>query len=93
MIKSFSDKRTEQIFNGFRSPDFSPEVARMALRKLKLLHNATCLLDLRIPPGNRLEALKGDRKGQYSVRVNDQWRVCFVWHDNDAFDVKLVDYH
>lgn len=93
MIKSFSDKRTERIFNGFRSPDFSPEVARMALRKLKLLHNATSLLDLRVPPGNRLEALKGDRNGQLSIRVNDQWRICFAWRDNDAFDVELIDYH
>ena len=93
MIKSFHDRRTEKIFFFFRTSDFSMETARMALRKLKMLHNASCLLDLRVPPGNRLEALKGNRQGQYSIRVNEQWRICFSWRDNDAYDVELVDYH
>ena len=65
----------------------------MARRKLLLLHRAASLQDLRVPPGNRLEELKGDRKGQHSIRINDQWRICFVWRDGDAFDVEIADYH
>jgi proteic killer suppression protein len=68
-------------------------IARIALRRLRLLHRARTIADLRVPPGNHLEALKGERKGQYSIRVNDQYRVCFRWKDGDAYDVELVDYH
>ena len=68
-------------------------IARIALRRLRLLHRAGTVADLRVPPGNRLEALQGDRKGQYSIRVNDQYRVCFRWKDGDAYDVEVVDYH
>lgn len=93
MIKHFKDSRTETLFEGYRIPALSPDVARAALRKLKILHNATCLLDLRVPPGNRLESLKGDRQGQYSIRINDQWRICFAWRDNCAYEVEIVDYH
>lgn len=93
MILTFRDKQTEKLFAGFRIPELPPDVARVAMRKLKLLHNATSLLDLRVPPGNRLEALKGNRQGQYSIRVNDQWRICFAWRDNNAYEAELVDYH
>lgn len=66
---------------------------RVARRKLRMLNNAQSLMDLRVPPGNRLEALKGDRSGQYSIRINDQWRICFVWQEGDAHEVEIVDYH
>lgn len=93
MIKTFKNKETESIFDGFRVAAFSPELARQAYRKLKVLHNCISLDDLRIPPSNRLEALKGDRKGQYSIRINNQWRICFCWCDENAYDVAIVDYH
>ena len=89
MIKSCRDKRTETLFNGYRVPAFSPDLARQAYRKLKLLNAATCLQDLLIPPANRLEALKGE----YSIRINSQWRICFVWRDEHAYEVEIVDYH
>lgn len=92
MIRSFRDSRTEPLFNDQDVPRFRA-IERVARRKLLYLHRAQRLEDLRVPPGNRLEALKGDRKGQHSVRINDQWRICFSWKDGDAFDVEIVDYH
>jgi len=93
MIRSFGGQQTENIFRRERVKGFSLEVQRAALRKLLILDAAESLDDLRVPPGNRLEKLKGDRKGQYSIRVNDQWRICFVWSDGDAYDVEITDYH
>lgn len=93
MIQSFADKRAQAIFNEDVPKGVSRQVATAALKKLLLIHAAHVLDDLRSPPGNRLEALKGNRSGQYSIRVNDQWRVCFRWHNGDASDVELVDYH
>ena len=86
MIRSFCDARTETLFNDLDVPRFRA-IERVALRKLLYLHRAKHLEDLRVPPGNRLEAMKGDRKGQYSIRINDQWRICFFWKDGDAYDV------
>jgi len=83
MIKSFSDKDTDTLFSGVRVLRWV-NIEKAARRKLEYLHAASTLDDLRIPPGNRLEALKGNRKGQYSIRINDQFRICFVWHDNHA---------
>lgn len=93
MIRSFADKVTERIWNEQYATAIDRALQRAALRKLELLHAAKGLEDLRIPPGNRLEQLKGDRRGQHSIRVNDQWRICFVWRDGGADDVELVDYH
>lgn len=96
MIKSFADSETERLFRRQRSRKIPPEVQRRALRKLVMIHAASELGDLRPPvatPATRLEVLKGDRAGQHSVRVNDQWRVCFAWRDGDAYDVEIVDYH
>lgn len=92
MIRSFRDARTEALFNDLDVPRFR-QIERVARRRLLYLHRARQLDDLRVPPGNRIEALKGDRKGQHSIRVNDQWRICFHWKDGDAFDVELIDYH
>lgn len=93
MIRSFASKETEAIFNEERSGKLPPDIQGRALRKLLLLHAAQDLSDLRVPPGNRLEALSGDRKGQHSIRINDQWRICFEWRDGDAYHVEIVDYH
>jgi toxin HigB-1 len=93
MIRSFADRETEHLFARTPGRRFPPELHRVMLRKLLQLDAADRLDDLRIPPGNRLEALKGDRKGQHSIRVNDQWRVCFRWDDGDAYEVEIVDYH
>jgi len=93
MINSFRCKETEKIFSGKFSSKLPQEIQRLAARKLDYLDSAGELEDLRSPPGNRLEALKDDRAGQYSVRINDQWRICFVWRDNNAHDVEIVDYH
>ena len=93
MIKSFRDKETEKIFNRQFSAKLQLNIQRMARKKLVILDAATELNDLRIPPGNRLEALKGDRKGQHSIRINDQWRLCFKWSDGDAYEVEIADYH
>ncbi len=93
MIHSFKCKDTEKIFNGKFSPKLPNDIQRLAARKLNYLDSASELEDLRSPPGNRLEALKDDRSGQHSIRINDQWRICFIWHDNNAFDVEIVDYH
>ena len=92
MIKSFADKETAALFNTGHSRVFSG-FERIALRKLDMLHAAINLDTLRIPPANHLEALKGDRQGQYSIRINDQWRICFKWEEHDAYDVEIVDYH
>ncbi len=94
MIVSYLNKETEKIFNGEVSRDYPGDIQRTDLRKLLLIDAATSINDLRSPPGNRLEKLSGDRFGQYSIRINDQWRICFVWTDeNNAIDVEIVDYH
>ncbi len=93
MIKGFRSKETEKLFLRQRSPRFSAEFQRIALRKLLLLDAAERLEDLRIPPGNRLEKLSGNREGQHSIRINDQWRICFRWSEGDAYEVEIVDYH
>ena len=93
MIQSIRDKETERLFNREPVKRIPPPVQRPALRKLLLLDAAESLNDLRVPPGNRLEKLHGDREGQYSIRINDQWRICFRWEASDAFDVELTDYH
>lgn len=92
MIKSFRCADTEALFRD-RSIARFRAIERSARRKLLYLHQARTLQDLRIPPGNRLEALKADRKGQYSIRINDQWRICFRWFDGNAYEVEIVDYH
>ena len=92
MIKTFICKDTEQLFDD-RSVRRFRAFERVARRKLLMLHRAKELVDLRVPPGNRLEALKGDRLGQYSIRINAQWRICFTWSDGDVTDVEIVDYH
>ncbi len=92
MIKSFKCKETENVFNGFGSRKFAA-IIRPATRKLEILNAAEILSDLNVPPGNRLEPLHGNRAGQHSIRINDQWRICFVWKDCDAFSVEIVDYH
>ena len=92
MIRSFRDKETEKVFRREFSRKYQP-LAAVAKRKLDHLHAAAALSDLGAVPGNRLEALAGDRKGQHSIRVNDQWRICFRWADTDAFEVEIVDYH
>lgn len=92
MIRSFRCRDTEALFAGRAVPRFA-NIRAVAERKLAMLHRSTRLDDLRIPPNNRLEALRGDRSGQYSIRINDQWRVCFRFLDGDAYDVEIVDYH
>jgi len=92
MIRSFRDKETEALFNDVAVRRFRA-IQRPARRKLLYLHRARVVQDLNAPPGNRLEALKGDRRGQHSIRINDQWRICFTWRDGDAHDVEIVDYH
>jgi len=92
MIKSFRNSNTENLWNG-ESPRPFRAFARQAKRRLNHVNSATNLRDLQLLPGNRLEALTGNRKGQYSVRINSQWRICFRWSENDAFDVEIVDYH
>jgi proteic killer suppression protein len=93
MIKSFGDKLTEAIFTREPARRLGHDVSRAALRKLLQIDGASRLETLRVPPGNRLEALKGNRSGQHSIRINDQWRICFIWRDGDAYDVEIVDYH
>jgi proteic killer suppression protein len=93
VIKSFKSKETENLLNGRKARRLPPGLQKRALYKLLLLNAATTLDFLRAPPANRLEALSGNRKGQYSIRINDQWRVCFVWKGGDAYDVEIVDYH
>ena len=93
MIKSFKDSETEKIYIRERSRKLPPDIQQVALRKLRMINNAKTINDLRIPPANRLEKLTGNRLGQYSMRINDQWRVCFIWKDGDAIDVEITDYH
>ena len=94
MIVGFQSEQTKRIFDGFGSRHYPPDIQKIALRKLLMIDAATSVNDLRIPPGNRLEKLAGDRQGQYSIRINDQWRICFVWTDeNNADQVEIVDYH
>lgn len=93
MIKSFKSKEAEKVFSGTFSKKLPPEIQKRALQKLRMLHVASVLDDLKIPPSNHLEALSGDRQGQYSIRINDQFRICFRWLDNHSFDVEIVDYH
>lgn len=93
MIKSFRDRETERLFARHPTRRFGVDVQRVALRKLRMLDAAESLEDLRVPPGNRLERLRGDRQDQHSIRINDQWRICFRWRDGDAHDVEIVDYH
>lgn len=93
MIRTFADKRTQELYATGRAKRFPPDITRRAARKLEYVDLAARLDDLRIPPGNRLHALAGDRTGQYSIAVNDQWRICFRFIDGDAFDVEVCDYH
>ncbi|MGH7800264.1 MAG: type II toxin-antitoxin system RelE/ParE family toxin [Thermodesulfobacteriota bacterium] len=93
MIRHFADSDTEKLFRGQKPRRLPSQILRPALRKLLILDAAESLEDLRIPPGNRLEKLKGKRKGQYSIRINAQWRICFVWRDGDAYAVEITDYH
>ena len=93
MIKSFRDAETEKVFNRRFSPRLPHDIQTVALRKLRMLANAHDVIDLRSPPGNRLERLGGDRAGQHSIRINDQWRICFVWKGGDAHEVEICDYH
>ena len=93
MIRSFRDRDAERLVKRHRIKRLGPEVQRVALRKLRMLDAAVGLEDLRVPPGNRLERLRGDRAGQHSIRVNDRWRICFHWRNGDAYDVEIVDYH
>ena len=97
MIRAFYDQGTEDVFNGVNSKEARKscpkKLWRIAVRKLEQLDSAEMIDDLRVPPGNRLEALKGDRLGQYSIRINDQWRICFEWDDGEACNVEIVDYH
>ena len=93
MIKSFKSKEAKKIWNGNVSRKLPIDIQPIARRKLRMLNNAIELKDLRIPPANRLEGLKGERKGQYSIRINQQWRICFKWKNGDVLDVEIVDYH
>lgn len=93
MIRSFADKRTAAIFAGYSVRDLPLQIQKRARAKLLAVDAAGKLDDLRVPPGNRLEALRGDRAGQHSIRVNEQWRICFVWREDACWDVEIVDYH
>jgi proteic killer suppression protein len=93
MIRRFRDAETEKIWHGVGSRRVANDIQAVALRKLRILNNAKVLDDLRVPPGNRLERLRGDRVGQWSIRINDQWRICFYWTDGGPDDVEIVDYH
>jgi proteic killer suppression protein len=93
MIKSFKDKETEKVYNREGSAKLPGDMQQAALRKLRMLNNAKSLNDLRVPPANRLEKMKGNREGQLSIRINDQWRICFRWQNGDAREVEITDYH
>ncbi len=93
IIKLFGNKETEKIYLGIASKRYPPDIQEIARRKLKMLHASQNLKDLRIPPANRLEKLKGNLSSYHSIRVNQQWRIIFIWYENDALDVQLVDYH
>ena len=93
MIKSFKNKETEKIYSRQISLKLPRDIQQIALRKLRMINNAKNINDLRIPPANRLEKLSGNREGQHRIRIDDQWRICFVWRDGDAYDVEITDYH
>jgi len=93
VIKTFNCKETEKIFNREFSKKFPQDIQRVALRKLRMINRANILNDLKVPPANRLEALRGERKGQFSIRINDQWRICFTWNNGEVNNVEIVDYH
>jgi len=93
VIKSFRCKETARIFSGNHSKRIPKDIQRTALRKLTMIHGAASLGFLRTPPANRLEKLSGDREGEYSIRINDQWRICFIWKEGDAYEVEITDYH
>ena len=93
MIRSFADKETERIWNGDLSRRIPNQIQALARRKLRMLNAAQRLDDLRIPPANRLEGMKGKRAGQHSIRINDQWRICFLWNEGQCDEVEIVDYH
>lgn len=93
MIKTFKDAEAQKIYRRERSRKLPPDIQQVALRKLRMINNSININDLRVPPANRLEKLSGDREGQYSIRINDQWRICFEWSGGDAFNVEIADYH
>jgi toxin HigB-1 len=93
VIKSFRNRLTEDLYRGYPSKAVPADVAKRAITKLFLIDTVTRLEDLRVPPGNRLEPLRGNRAGQHSIRVNDQWCICFIWREGDAYDVEFCDYH
>ena len=93
MIKTFKDKELARLIEGERIKSLPADIQKRAFTKLLMLNATNSITDLRVPPSNHLEALSGDRKGQYSIRINDKYRICFKWQDNDAFDVEIVDYH
>lgn len=93
MIKSFKDKETERVYGRDGSSKLPRDIQQVALRKLRMLNNVKNMNDLRVPPSNRLEKLKGNREGQLSIRINDQWRICFKWKNGDAHEVEITDYH
>ena len=93
MIRGYRDRDTEAVAERRRVRRFTEQLQRRAQIKLMIINNAVDLNDLRLPPGNRLKALSGDREGQYGIRINDQWRICFTWDDGDAYEVEIVDYH
>lgn len=93
MIKTFKDDQTLQIYRRQSSRKLPPDIQQVALRKLRMINNAISINDLRVPPANHLEKLSGQRVGQWSIRINDQWRICFEWQGSDAYNVQIVDYH
>jgi proteic killer suppression protein len=93
VIKSFKDKDTEKIYSRVGSNKLPRDIQQTALRKLRMINNSRTINDLKVPPANRLEKLKGDREGQLSIRINDQWRICFKWQNSDAHEVEITDYH
>ena len=93
MIRSYRNRDTQEVAERRRVAKFPSDIQRRAQRKLMMINNAIDLNDLRVPPGNRLESLSGDRAGQHSIRINDQWRICFPWDNGDAYEVEIVDYH
>jgi toxin HigB-1 len=93
VIKTFKDAETQKIYQRERSRKLPSDIQQVALRKLRMINNAININDLRVPPANRLEKLSGARAGQYSIRINDQWRICFEWKSSDAFNVEITDYH
>jgi len=93
VIKNFKDAETQKIYQRQRSRKLPSDIQQVALRKLRMINNSVSINDLRVPPANRLEKLSGNRAGQWSIRINDQWRVCFHWEGSDALDVEITDYH